>query len=248
MKILCPSKTFLLGEYAVLDGGPALLIATEPNFTYENHTFSDPYQGQGGFGASGAKFIFQHYDECRSAQSALKKYHALHQLGSGADIVCQYTGGLTYFFPRKKIIEKFVWPFDDLNIALIHTGYKINTHEHLAEVKQSTQDYSILENIVKMAYQALLDGDDYQFVQFIQAYQDELADLKLSCNNTLELLDKIKKHNKILAAKGCGALGADVLLIILDKKYTQHFLQWSKKENLTVVYCDNQFTQGVRAV
>jgi mevalonate kinase len=32
VRLSAPSKTFLVGEYGVLDGGPALLVATEPRF------------------------------------------------------------------------------------------------------------------------------------------------------------------------------------------------------------------------
>lgn len=35
LKLSVPSKTFLLGEYAVLNGGPALVMAHEPRFTLE---------------------------------------------------------------------------------------------------------------------------------------------------------------------------------------------------------------------
>ena len=84
-----PSKTFLLGEYSILNGGRALLINNEPRFScslvptedskgaqgfsqlgaaarllqdidlsgYSLH-FQDPHEGQGGFGASGAQYIF----------------------------------------------------------------------------------------------------------------------------------------------------------------------------------------------
>lgn len=80
-----PAKTFLLGEYAVLGGGEALIITTKPCFKillhdapglYGIHSdspaglfwhshgplnygleFIDPYAGRGGFGASTAQFL-----------------------------------------------------------------------------------------------------------------------------------------------------------------------------------------------
>src|SRR5665213_3933088 len=86
-----PSKTFLTGEYAVLCGGPALVLNTSPRFELKavrgefgvagipdgspasqwikqraplladwKIEFSDPHQGQGGFGASSAQFLFVH--------------------------------------------------------------------------------------------------------------------------------------------------------------------------------------------
>ena len=82
-----PSKTFVLGEYSVLHGGPAILLASEPYFSLrleeknenknpfhplspagklwelepllktKSYLFSDPHHGLGGFGASSAEFI-----------------------------------------------------------------------------------------------------------------------------------------------------------------------------------------------
>ena len=33
IEISCPAKTFIIGEYAVLDGGPAIVLNTSPRFT-----------------------------------------------------------------------------------------------------------------------------------------------------------------------------------------------------------------------
>jgi mevalonate kinase len=93
-RMSAPSKTFLTGEYAVMVGGPALLLNTGPRFKFSaDHTgtseavitgipagspadtwlkqrapllegwklsFEDPHGGRGGFGASGAQFLFVH--------------------------------------------------------------------------------------------------------------------------------------------------------------------------------------------
>lgn len=81
------SKTFVLGEYAVLEGGPAILLVsppvfrleikeepsascpfhpsspagllwkTEPELQKKTYSFHDPHKGRGGFGGSGAEFV-----------------------------------------------------------------------------------------------------------------------------------------------------------------------------------------------
>ena len=86
VEISCPAKTFVLGEYAVLDGGTAVLINTSPRFTcsingssqpshfpkkspiyqwihkhpeeFKNISLNwfDPYGNQGGVGFSSAQF------------------------------------------------------------------------------------------------------------------------------------------------------------------------------------------------
>src|SRR5262249_7567087 len=86
ISINLPSKTYLLGEYIVLEGAPCLILNTPPYFKaefpstvkndfhpkspagllleenadfFKNDTveFFDPHEGKGGFGASGAQFI-----------------------------------------------------------------------------------------------------------------------------------------------------------------------------------------------
>lgn len=98
-----PGKTFLVGEYAVLVGGEALLLATAPVFTLTNtdeaaepikyhphsavglfnktHHFefnqkiSNPYQA-GGFGQSTAEFIFAWFE--KQHQNSHKKNSIEH--------------------------------------------------------------------------------------------------------------------------------------------------------------------------
>jgi len=82
LSLSVPSKTFAIGEYVALNGGPALVLSTEPRFQLliqkssdgfqcnfesypilaplmENQSdlkfhFVDPYEGHGGFGSSSA--------------------------------------------------------------------------------------------------------------------------------------------------------------------------------------------------
>lgn len=59
MGLSLPSKTFLVGEYGVLEGGEALLLNTHPRFEFKEGHFFDPHRGQGGFGASSAKWLVE---------------------------------------------------------------------------------------------------------------------------------------------------------------------------------------------
>jgi mevalonate kinase len=248
MKILCPSKTFLLGEYAVLNDGPAILLATEPYFEWENNIFKDPYQKKGGFGASGAKFVFKAFQEnCADALSALKKFRSSDQHGSGADVVCQYTGGVTFYHPPQTI-EKLHWSFTDLSLVLIHTGFKIMTHEHLLELEKNFYKFSSLESTVLEAYQAIIQKQKNQFIQCINQYYNKLLALQLVCENTLKLIDQIKQYPNVLAIKGCGALGADVILAVIPQEESHAFLERARREKLDVIYCGNQFAEGVKKI
>ncbi len=252
MKIVCPSKTFLSGEYAAIDGGPAILLATPPYFALEDSDFIDPYHGAGGFGASGARVVLGlkkmgYVDPWQVWAS----YQQSGWGGSGADVVAQWMGGITFFHAEKKIIENIIWPFENLFIALIHTGNKVQTHKHLQELSRHHREsgdpanFKSLGSIVLQTYQALKRADQPSFLKTIQDYVIELDKLNLVCDHTKEILSKMKKRPYILAAKGCGALGADVILTVVEKKSQQSFLNWIGSEKLNLVFCDNQFAGGV---
>ena len=103
MTWLIPAKTFLIGEYAALHGGPAILLTTEPYFKITTTTahnnlanihpdspagkwwsqqkqtelgliWHDPYFGCGGLGASSAQFV-----------GVFKAWHELHNLEFNID-------------------------------------------------------------------------------------------------------------------------------------------------------------------
>lgn len=250
MKLRCPSKTFLVGEYAVLNGGPCLLLATEPYFTWENQTFLDPHRGLGGFGASGAKFVFEAYLQgCLDAAHALKKFRdsPLSTGGSGADIVCQYTGGVTYFHPEKNIIEKLDWPFSDLSIFLIHTGHKILTHQHLEKHSNiASLPLAQLQHVVQFVHRAILEKDSTLLLYGISQYHTELDKLGLICDNTHQLLQKIYQRSEVLAAKGCGALGADVILVVTSHQDNAVFKSWALQQDFNIVFSGNTFAHGIQ--
>ena len=127
MRIEVPAKIFLAGEYAVLEGAPALVAAVGPRFearvghqlSLQPHRdspagrwlgaraleFQDPFEGRGGFGASSAQFaaaFFAYPDvSVPSWQSAWLNYRALFKdqsvLPSGADLATQWAGGVQRF-------------------------------------------------------------------------------------------------------------------------------------------------------
>lgn len=253
MKLRCPSKTFLVGEYAVLQDGEAIVLTTEPFFTASidnnasnedkqdkhspaarlrqdnkssfgnsSYQFHDPHQGQGGFGASTADFLLSyqaiHTEEKLDPAKLLDSYHqyAWNGVGtkpSGADLLAQTSNNeLCHVQLNPIALNGCSWPFSDLRYLLVRTGNKVATHEHLAATKGPFPD--VLTHIVKQTWQAIQAQHSKNFIDCINHYAEQLQQANLTHPNTLELLHTCQQNPKILAAKGCGALGADVLLII----------------------------------
>lgn len=263
-----PSKTFLLGEYIVLDQAPCLILTTEPYFEmqltrskkqdskifhpkspaglwvkkhadffnpYDLH-FLDPHQGKGGFGASGAEF--------------LGVYHAIHPLQknipyieklitdyqgicafqnailpSGADLVAQIYGDVTYWHRAESIVSNEPWPFQNLTYYLMRTGQKCITHEAIK--KLSKPIVQTLSTITKEGYAAFKSRDEAGFIKAIQTYADWMKKENCLSTTTDVLVKKLYASGLIRAAKGCGTMGADVVVVLLDREKVDRFLHFA---------------------
>ena len=265
VKLSVPGKTFLLGEYSVLDSGPCLVACAEPRFVLRVDTFStghcqgispaspagrwmrenrfdfasvgleflDPHHGQGGLGASSAQFdlvyawsLLQRSGFAELAKgldpqalwSCFREYSHIDegQRPSGADVVVQSLGGICLFSQEPFVAKPLAWRFSDLGFLLVRTGQKLATHEHLKSVSMGA--LSALKLASRRGVEAFADGDRQRFVAATNEFAAELEDLQLVAPRTLEMLTEFKSIPGILAAKGCGAMGADVVLVLSDLK------------------------------
>lgn len=269
-----PGKTFLIGEYLALFGGPSLVLTTNPCFevhfqegigvhpfhldspagkyinlhadyfcNWDIH-FTDPYEGQGGFGASTAQFIAvslmrTHSDDFSQENFfTTKKQVAIdvwneyqdifsHKMGhvktplrpSGADLVAQVSGELDYFDGLKKSHETLLWPFADKDVLLYKTAQKISTHDHLERVRLSGEILvTQMRPIVQRSIAALKSGQWEAWLLAQVQFSDVLAGNDLVHPDTELLLEKIRPISGVISARGCGALGADVIAITIDKE------------------------------
>lgn len=253
MKWQIPAKTFLVGEYAALAGGSAILLTTTPCFEmtlvsgnvnqglhpdspagqwwashripdYCLHWF-DPYEGRGGLGASSAQFIGAYLATCHllnvkaSRQVLMDAYYQSSWRGeglkpSGYDVIAQTRHRCVFINRQKDCMEAYEWPFSDIVFLLVHSGQKLATHYHLqnASLPVSTAELSA---IVDQAKTAFVETNSKKLVQAVNDYQQALDARHLVAQHSLSHINVLKSNHNILAAKGCGALGADVLLLIM---------------------------------
>lgn len=284
MKWLIPAKTFLIGEYVALQGGPALVITTDPcfelsidkgsafcnfpinspaynlwkeNLSIYNYTFTwhDPYSGLGGMGASSAQFLGAYYaknyirdisanteispEKLMDFEDLLKQYfkyawNGKGMMPSGYDVIAQSMRGVVYIDNQNKQYKNFPWPFSELSFILIHTGKKQATHiylENLVDLDNLTELFDIAQN----SCDAFFNGDADSFVNSINNYYSELCKLNLVAQHTREIIDFLKTNHEIQAIKGCGALGADVLLLVVKSNNLINTISKLNKSNLNVI-------------
>lgn len=279
MMLSCPSKTFLLGEYAVLDSGEALIMQTEPRFELwvdlhgqgrvrgihpaspagqwlrQNKlpvqkidmVFSDPHRGRGGFGASSAQFLL-----VNGLTNLLKNtdaqnldinvvHRSLRQLTtkengrapSGADVLAQYVGGICEIDIEDSVLRKRKWPFLDFDVVIVPTGNKLATHEHLD--KLGTLNTSELTWIYHEAISALDANNEEAFICAINDYHAELQANGLVCENTEKIISQLAICPFVHAAKGCGAMGSDAVIVMIREESRPELNAVLKKLNLTAL-------------
>ena len=98
-------------------------------------------------------------------------------------------------------------------MALVHTNQKLATHIHL-ETQSHAEKWATLSDWVDMGRDALYAKDLERLLDSIRgAYQQQLH-LGLVAQHTQNYLVSLNEETVFLAAKGCGAMGSDVILVL----------------------------------
>lgn len=280
MEISVPSKTFILGEYLALEGGPALILTSHPRFKLTistprnqdplNHTshwfhphspaglfynknqslfvnwkteFYDPWDGKGGFGASSAQFILL-YTFKKLLLNDLKPVNTPQLLEeyltcsishhgrppSGFDLLGQVSGSLSLIEKNQPLQNWHHWPFNDIELLLFRTPFKIATHEHLKSIK--TMDFSKLKKMMIHVSKTLHHQDRISFIEIVNSYSNALDSMNLLDTRVKKIINDLKSKCTILAVKGCGAMGCEVILILSEKSHKESLLNWAQSQNL----------------
>jgi mevalonate kinase len=259
MSLFIPAKTFILGEYAALQGYSGILLNTQPCFEVslinnvsdeENllqgiHPnspagqfwalhgldgmglkFHDPYGGLGGLGASSAQFLGAYLYAFGLAQNdkidlqhLLNLYETFTWNGhgprpSGYDVLAQLTGSCVFISKQPFQVEPLTWSFEDVKCLLVHTGVKCVTHTHLHQLELPV-DLANLGALVIEAKQAIENKQVQWLSDCINAYEAQLRHYGWVTQSTQAWVDQIKHYPGVLATKGCGAMGSDVIFILV---------------------------------
>ncbi|AHE68165.1 mevalonate kinase family protein [Legionella oakridgensis] len=254
MKWCFPAKTFLLGEYVAVTGGPALVLTTAPCFevTLSQETglngihpaspagrwwtqatmeqglsWFDPYQNRGGMGASSAQFLGAYYASCylhNKMPTLMEMHNAYAEVSwngqglrpSGYDVLAQSLYGCVYIHHQQHQYQIYNWPFDDLAFILLHTGKKLATHHHLQHASLPEKIIE-LAGIVESGKRAFESSNGFRLIEAVNAYHEQLMIFNLVAEGSQQYLEWLRQQPGVLAAKGCGAMGADVLLLLVSR-------------------------------
>lgn len=282
-----PSKTFLVGEYAVLNGGSSLILNSLPRFAIKVETgahrvvgipngspasrwveqhrallenwqldFSDPHGGRGGFGASSAQFLFVHglttFLQSSVSQAAagldLKVLWQDFQAvtgghGSGCDLLAQAVGGIARVDRRDLRVQPLTWPYDDIEFAVVRTGQKVATHDHLANLK--LESVASLVEPANACVESFVAETAEVFLATIKDFAKHLQTLGLCAPTTASLLEALNAQSWCLASKGCGAMGADTVVFFYHPEMRASAQTFCVEHGLEMVVSRAEISPGL---
>ncbi len=244
-----------------------------PDLIFSNLVFNDPFEGQGGFGASSAQFALGYAACSRFLETLLPElfpdnkirhwktvwnlYRELmafpvsdpsysvnskQVLPSGADLVAQWQGGVTFFDPSDGHCQD-VWPLFDWSNLLVfsathQSGRKVATHEHLDQLyrtgfPQNAQRWlGLLEKKLILGIQAIQNNDPAKFGQSLNDYAEILFQEGLEAPATTEDRKFLKSLPGVLGVKGTGALQSDGIVVFLGSSNRNSANRTSNKDQV----------------
>lgn len=206
----------------------------------------------GGFGKSTAEYLSVILPDLNqnSDFSALKNHYkkiaeSSGSAVSGLDLAIQLYGEVMHFDASTNSCTTSSWQFPKIEFFLISTGVKIKTHEHLQQI--NLIDLKDFPAVSDRLIQQCLIGDETDLVTAVNEWSLFLASHKLVHEHSANLQAALLKNNEILAAKPCGALGADVILVLCDAEKASHVKAAILNMDLSVVASSKDLCPGVLA-
>lgn len=213
--------------------------------------FTDLVAGVGGFGRSTAEymsvlipFLEKQNEDFEDIRMFYKKVTAkTGAMASGADLAIQYFGKVTYFDGVRGEYSSMNWPFHHYDFILVSTGLKIKTHEHIKELDLDLiEDLPIRSNQIIDCY---IKGHSVDFFEGLNEWSDLLHEKKLLHPDAFEIKKRLQQNADILSVKPCGALGADVILLVCPTEKSDVVQNFVRSLNLKIQATTKDLALGV---
>ncbi len=101
-----------------------------------------------------------------------------------------------------------------LKFSFYKTPWDEPTHEHLKKLQVEVPDFRNLKNLSNQNLQFFKTQNFVEIPRALQSYREELELLGLQDLNSLNKAKDLELNAGVLMAKGCGALGKDVILVV----------------------------------
>jgi mevalonate kinase len=194
-------------------------------------TFEDPLKGAGGFGASTAQFALVYHAIGAAAgwdlswKAGWKLYRELtrketeFKSPSGADLIAQWRGGVTWF-DTSKVEAEDLYSCADFSGLMIFSatgqaGRKVATHTHLDDLDATHLRQSIAP-ATDAGIAAIRSGDLQALGKAMNEFAQALNGLGLEIPATTADRQALAALPGVLGVKGAGAKQADAVLVLVD--------------------------------
>ncbi len=249
-------------SYLKHDGGFEFHPESAAGLYLKNHPqklnvqLHDPFLARGtygGFGKSGAEYFAvilpDLIKEKKKPAQILAEYLQLYKnekvKPSGIDLMFQYLGEVSYVSPRENIFRDVYWKFNEIDFLLVSTGLKVKTHEHLQ--KLNLQDLAELPLISNQVIDGFLHKNSQAFLNSMKGWIKALRNRNLTHPDAIFIKDELEKIPNVIMAKPCGALGADVILVLFETVHRADVVAQLKNKKYIIQSVKTDLTRGLRS-
>ncbi|MGC6403919.1 MAG: hypothetical protein ACON5A_01570 [Candidatus Comchoanobacterales bacterium] len=250
MQLRAPSKTFFLGEYAVLKHGQAIVMATTPYFTLHfddsekpcplegpiqqlssdlkltGWNWYDPHQQQGGLGASSAVFaMILYYQQLIQKQPIDSEkiwsiYQQYHQSQTTSPSGADILCQLHGGLTVMNTPKATAQPWPFKQLSW--SVYRTGLSSNTHDVLKPLPESSAkhMNAIVNDGIDALNQQNNQLFINSIINYHQAMIKENCYHPSLAPIFNILSEHEDILAFKGCGALGMDTFLVLYATEST----------------------------
>ncbi len=215
--------------------------------------FIDPWRGLGGFGRSTAEFACVAYAAgMRDPIDVWNKYRDLTAGDaasfppSGADLVAQWSGGTIEWDPEAKRITDLTAAVSRLPLLVFSATHLENrktlTHVHLETLSVARDRESFVAELRKVlspslqrAGAGLREGNAFEIGKAFSDFASALSSLGLEAGIVKPEREALTRIPGVLGAKGCGALGTDAMLVMVDS------LENHRRVDAIIEYAEREF-------
>ena len=178
-------------------------------------------------------------------RDVLDDYRLTTKIGSGADLVSQIAGGIAVWDGRIDEMRRFSWPFPDLALTIILTGKKMPSHSHLSGLEPLQADVRTeMGSWVEEAVQAFALEDADRLTASVRGVGKVLEENGRLAEHSKALLDQLGHFSGVRAAKGCGAMGSDVIAVLHDRSAKLEIDEFCKTNGLKQAAGDGEIAKS----
>jgi len=238
---------------------PAAKYLLDNKEIFDGHivTVHDPHNKKGGFGASGAHFLgvfllnqllkdsefdINKVDQKKLLDTFWNYYPDGQTKPSGADIIAQLNGFISCFSTKDCNVEKLAWNFKDIGFYVFPTYNKVDTHSHVSNISID-YDNSINQTVINIS-KAIKDSNSSNLIKYLNEFKEYQINKGLVAKESFDMLKTLDAAPGVLFSKGCGALGADVILVIVDKNFDKEFKSLAQINNFNLIASEKDITYG----